>query len=310
MRLLRFERNGEASTGILTPRGIVDLPRAADIFYDFDLPTSLDVVLTDMHAHLDTLSAFIEAALDVAVKMAALGESDEQGPTWLIPPGSVKLLSPLTAPQKIICVGKNYAEHATELGGDVPEYPILFSKFNNTLNGHGGYMPYSSLLTQLDYEAELAVVIGLPARDVTPADALNYVFGYCNANDFTDRGLQKRTSQWTLGKSLDGALPLGPFVLTADELPDPQALELRCWVNGELRQQANTKQMVFPVAHLVSYISQYMSLLPGDVILTGTPAGVAAGMDPPPWLQSGDEIAVEISKLGRLVNRIGAAGRA
>ncbi len=309
MRLLRFLRDdGITCTGILTERGIIDLQCAAEIFYDFDLPLTIQDILANASAQLDTLGAFTEAALDVADKMAALGEMDS--PEWLLQADNVQFLPPIDTPHKIIGVGKNYADHAAELGGPPPdEYPMLFSKFSNALAAHGDTIPSPSYLQKLDYEAELAVIIGRAARDVFEDDALDYVFGYCNGNDISERALQNRTSQWLLGKTLDKSLPLGPFILTADAVPDPQALDIRCWVNGELRQNASTRDMTFSVARLISYMSQYMTLLPGDIIMTGTPAGVAAGMPNQPWLKTGDEIVVEITHLGRLSNRMGGTAR-
>ena len=156
----------------------------------------------------------------------------------------------------------------------------------------------------MDYEVELAVVIGKEAKYVSEADALDYVLGYCNANDVSARELQMRTSQWLLGKTSDSFCPLGPYLVTADEVGDPQKLATRSWLNGELRQNSNTADMVFTVAQVVSYISQYMTLKPGDVILTGTPEGVILGMKEKVWMKAGDKVAVEVEKLGRLTNTL------
>jgi 2-keto-4-pentenoate hydratase/2-oxohepta-3-ene-1,7-dioic acid hydratase in catechol pathway len=203
---------------------------------------------------------------------------------------------------KILAVGLNYRRHAQETGAPIPETPILFSKFNNTLAAACQSVKLPDVATQYDYEVELGVVIGKRAAMVSEASALDYVLGYCTANDLSARDLQMRTSQWLLGKSLDGFCPVGPYLVTRDEVPDPQKLELHTWVNGQERQNSNTADMIFSVAQIVSYTSRYMTLEPGDLIITGTPEGVILGMPQPrTWLKAGDEVTVEVQGLGRLV---------
>jgi 2-keto-4-pentenoate hydratase/2-oxohepta-3-ene-1,7-dioic acid hydratase in catechol pathway len=211
----------------------------------------------------------------------------------------------VTAPNKIICVGLNYRKHADETNAPYPEYPILFNKFNNTLTGHRKDIAVPRVTKELDYEAELVIVIGRRTKNVDRSDALASVFGYCAVNDLSARDLQMRTSQWLLGKTCDGFSPLGPYLVTADEVGDPNALGIRTVVNGETRQQSNTSDMIFRCDELVSYISRHMTLEPGDLILTGTPEGVALGMPPERrvYLQPGDTVTVEIDKLGALTNR-------
>jgi 2-keto-4-pentenoate hydratase/2-oxohepta-3-ene-1,7-dioic acid hydratase in catechol pathway len=205
-------------------------------------------------------------------------------------------------PGKIIAVGLNYRRHAHETGAAIPDTPILFSKFNNTLAASGEPVVLPRVATQYDYEVELGVVIGRRAAYVGREQALEYVLGYCTANDLSARDLQMRTSQWLLGKTLDGFCPVGPYIVTRDEVPDPQQLELRTWVNGELRQNSSTSDMIFSVAEIVSYASQYMTLEPGDLIITGTPEGVILGMpEPRTWLKPRDDVTVEVQGLGRLV---------
>ena len=221
------------------------------------------------------------------------------------PEAELELAPCLPAIGKIICVGLNYRRHAMETGAQIPEVPILFSKFANSLAAHGQDIPIPSETTQADYEVELGVVIGRRAQHVAEGQALDYVAGYCVANDLSARDLQMRTSQWMLGKTLDGFLPLGPYLVSADEVPDPQTLGLRTFVNGQKRQDSNTSDMVFSVAEIVSYTSRYMTLDPWDLIITGTPEGVILGMpEPRPWLQPGDELALEVDGLGRLENRL------
>ena len=214
---------------------------------------------------------------------------------------SVRLLAPSPSPQKIVCIGLNYREHVREAGQPMPDRPVLFPKFANSVSDPGAAVEIPRVVTQADYEAELGVVIGRTARAVPEADALEYVAGYVCLNDLSARDLQFETGQWTRGKAIDAFLPMGPWLVTPEDVGDPQRLGIRSWVNGELRQEANTSDMVFGVAELISYISQACSLVPGDVISTGTPFGIGMGFSPPRWLQPGDETVVEIEGLGRLV---------
>jgi len=207
-------------------------------------------------------------------------------------------------PGKIVCVGLNYRKHAEESGAQIPTSPVLFSKFGNTIAAHGEGVPLIDAASQYDYEVELGVVIGQTARNVSEADALRTVFGYSTANDVSARDLQMRTSQWLLGKTLDKFLPIGPYLVTADEVPDPQLLSLRTWLNGELRQNSNTADMIFTVAEIVSYISHHFALDPGDVIVTGTPEGVIMGTKEKVWMVPGDLVEVEVEGLGKLANRM------
>lgn len=229
-----------------------------------------------------------------------LADGDGSEPLAL---AELTLRAPVPKPGKIICVGLNYGDHAAETGLDVPPDPPLFCKFANSVADPGATVPVPLVVTDLDYEAELGVVIGRTARRVSSADALEYVAGYVCANDVTSRDLQFRTSQWTAGKAIDQFLPMGPVLVTADELGDPQKLPIKCWVNDELRQDGSTADMIFGVAELIEYITRTMTLEPGDVLATGTPSGVGMGMSPAGYLADGDEVSVEIGGLGRLTNR-------
>lgn len=280
MRLLTFRGHDGLRLGVKTDRGVLDVTGAAGL----------------------TPAQFFAAGLEGLPRLAELVNA--AAADAFLDEATLTFGPCVVAPEKIICVGRNYADHAAESGGAVPETPMLFSKFNNALAAHGEDVPLRSAANEYDYEAELAVVIGRQARDVSEADALDYVLGYCNANDLTARDLQRRTSQFLLGKSLDKFLPLGPYLVTADEVPDPQALRVRLWVDGDLRQDASTAEMVFSVRHIISYASRYFTLEPGDVICTGTPAGVIMGHANPQWLRPGQEVTVEIDGLGRLTNRL------
>ena len=216
----------------------------------------------------------------------------------------VRLLAPIPRPGKIVCVGLNYRDHAAETGKPVPTEPVLFAKFANSVVADGATVEIPPATRETDWEAELGVVIGPPTRRVGVGDALDHVAGYTCLNDLSARDLQRSGGQWTRGKAIDGFLPMGPTLVTADEVPDPQALAISCTVNGERVQQSSTAEMVFGVAELISIISQTMTLEPGDVIATGTPPGVGMARTPPRFLDAGDEVVVEIERLGRLTTRM------
>lgn len=222
----------------------------------------------------------------------------------LMPMASLRLAPVVTAPEKILCVGLNYRRHAVEAGMAIPTTPVIFGKFANSLAAHGDVVSLPSVDFKYDYEAELGVVIGAEARDVSVESALGYVAGYCCANDLSARGAQLATSQWMIGKMLDGFLPLGPYLVTADEVPDPQALQIKGLVNGAVMQDSSTSDMIFTVAEIISHLSRHCTLKPGDVIITGTPEGVQMGFKTPTWLKSGDAVAIEISGLGSLTNTL------
>ncbi len=203
---------------------------------------------------------------------------------------------------KVVAVGRNYYDHAVEGGNEPPKSPLLFTKFTNALAGHNAKITLHAISEQIDFEAEMAVVIGKRASKVNEADALNYVFGYAPLNDVSARDLQFSDGQWVRGKSLDGFCPVGPFVTTRDEIADPQALKIEGVLNGEVMQSSNTKMMIFGVAYLIHYITQGITLEPGDVIATGTPEGVGVFRKPPVLLKDGDAFEVAIEGLGALLN--------
>ena len=209
----------------------------------------------------------------------------------------------LLEPEKILMVGYNYRKHIAEVKAQVPTEPVLFNKFNNALLGHGATVPLpTQVSTEFDYEVELVIVMGKTARDIAEADALSFVAGYCTGNDFSARDLQRRSTQFMLGKTPDGFAPLGPWLVSADQIPNPNSLGLSCHVNGERRQFSNTSDMLFSCAQIVSYISRHMTLRPGDIVYTGTPEGVIQGYPPERrvWLKPGDQITCEVEKLGEL----------
>lgn len=247
-----------------------------------------------------SVADFYKDGLGALAKLQKLREEGE--PSLSLE--ELKLAPVVPDPGKILCVGLNYRQHARESEMAEPAYPVLFSKFNNALAAAGEPIAISAAWKEVDYEAELAVVIGRRAANIPAAKALDYVLGYCCANDLSERERQFRSGQWLLGKTLDGFCPLGPTLVSADEIPDPQKLWIRGWYNGELRQDSSTADMIFTVAEIIAYASQNMTLYPGDVILTGTPQGVIFGRAEKVYMKAGDTFAVEIEMLGRLENQL------
>jgi len=212
-------------------------------------------------------------------------------------------------PGKIIAIGLNYQDHAEESKGKIPVFPLVFAKFPSSLLGHGEVITWDRRITQkVDFEAELAVVLGREVWNCAEADALEAVFGYTCANDVSARDLQFGDGQWVRGKSLDTFCPLGPWIVTRDEIPDPQDLGIRCKVNGQLMQDSRTNRMIFSISRLISLLSHHFTLFPGDIILSGTPAGVGAFREPSIYLKDGDEVIVEIDRIGMLANTCRVVG--
>jgi 2-keto-4-pentenoate hydratase/2-oxohepta-3-ene-1,7-dioic acid hydratase in catechol pathway len=292
MKLLTFVKKDNLRLGIQTKQGIVDIAAARSEMHDQNIPTEIMEVIQGGPAAIIALENFLDQ-LDLSNKADMIDESNvEWGPC-------------VPEPRKIICVGLNYRRHADETNASYPEVPILFNKFHNTITAHKKEIAVPKVTDKLDYEVELGIVIGKTAKYVSKEEALNYVFGYCTGNDLSARDLQLRTQQWLLGKSCDDFSPVGPYLVTAEEVGDPQNLTLKTFVNGEVRQNSNTSDMIFTCAEIVSYISQHMTLVPGDLILTGTPEGVVLGLpaDQQVYLKPGDVVTVEIEKLGSLTNR-------
>lgn len=253
---------------------------------------SMASFLADGRKAMDELRSWIERAESFGL------ESDGSPKVWL---------PPIASPGKIICVGLNYRPHVEESGLELPNSPVLFNKFTTSLVGQGATVSAPTEAREFDYEAELVTVIGRTCSKVSEGDALDYVLGYCNGNDLSARDLQFRTAQWLLGKACDGFGPMGPYLVTSDEVPDPTHLSIEGRRNGIVVQQANTEDMIFSVPYLISYISQFMTLAPGDVIFTGTPEGVIMGHPESQreWLQPGETFTVAIEGLGELVTHIG-----
>ncbi len=283
MHLLYFKTATGVHLGIQTPTGIINVDawcRANDA-PEFGLDPVTNDDLTELR------------------QIANL-----EGNAFRLPTDSVELASCVQRPHKIICIGLNYRKHAIESGMAIPTIPVVFTKYDNTLCEYGEAIPLGSVGEQFDYEVELGVVIGERCKNVSKEEALSKVLGYCVANDLSCRDLQFRTSQWLMGKSLDKFSPLGPTLVTADEVSDPQNLRLTCHVNGDKRQDSSSADMVFSVAEIIEDLTKHFTLEPGDLILTGTPEGVAMGMPDKPWLKPGDVVRVEIEKLGFTENKM------
>ncbi len=238
------------------------------------------------------------------IEFIARGGSPEPGED-IVALEDARIHAPIARPGKIIGIGLNYEDHAQETGADIPEKPIVFTKYSNTIVGPGDPIRIPPITEQVDYEAELAVVFGREARNVPEPEALEYVFGYTNANDVSSRDLQfSEGGQWTRSKSIDTFCPIGPYIATRDEVPDPQNLSVRCILNGETVQDGTTSKMIFSVAELVAFLSSGMTLEPGDIIVTGTPPGVGMARSPQLWLKDGDEVTIEVQGLGTLTNPV------
>jgi 2-keto-4-pentenoate hydratase/2-oxohepta-3-ene-1,7-dioic acid hydratase in catechol pathway len=288
--------SGAARAGLLVEDRVVDLAQAAE-----------QLGLAPLPHDLVSLIASGAAAMNTAREIERRASGDE---SLGAAAASVRLRAPIPRPARnVVCVGLNYREHVAEsrsvAGAAAPAYPVFFTKPPQTVIGPGDEIPWHGHVSEMvDWEAELAVIIGAECRDVDEASALEVVFGYTCANDVTARDLQGRHQQWYKGKGLDGYCPLGPAIVTPDETGDPQALDIALRVNGVEKQRSNTRHMIFPVARLIAEWSAGMTLLPGDVLLTGTPSGVGVGRTPPEFLRPSDRVEVEVERIGVLRNRV------
>lgn len=291
MKLLTFNKNGKLALGVKTEAGIIDVEKALNVFPENGVMTDMMKLIDGGDEAVRRLEQFIKSLEDRGAGYVKRDSEIEWGPA-------------VTEPSKIICVGLNYKKHADETKQPYPERPILFNKFENALTGHLSEIEVPRTTERLDHEVELGIVIGKTGKFIPEDEALDYVFGYCTTNDLSARDIQKRSSQWMTGKTNDGFAPVGPYLVTKDAIDNPNNLRLTTTVNGEVRQNSSTADMIFSCEELVSYISNYMTLKPGDLIMTGTPEGVILGrpIEERVYLQPGDEITVEVEKLGALTN--------
>ena len=283
MKLATFDHQGSTRIGILREDGIIDLSRMAP-----QLPTEM--------------CAFLAAGADaLEAATAAVGKADRD---TLIPLADIRLLAPVLRPPKILAVGLNYADHVAETGRDTPKIPMIFNKQSTAVTAPGDPIHIPRASDRVDWEGEFALVIGRRCRHVPRDQAAQVIAGYTIANDVSVRDWQMRSPTFTMGKSFDSHCPLGPVIVTADEVGDPHRLDIRTWVNDELRQSSNTRELIFDCFALIEHLSTAFTLEPGDVISTGTPSGVGAAMDPPTFLKAGDTVRIAIDKLGELQNPV------
>ena len=304
MRLLTFTATGRTAAGLEVNGFVVDLARAASA-----LPTTRTSLPGDLREILEMGDEALQTARRIQEWVASALTAGQRptgsdGQTIVYEVGQVKINAPIPRPGKIICLGLNYADHAAESGSELPKSPLLFAKFANTIIGTGDPIILPRASEKVDYEAELAFVIGRRAKHVPLDRAMEYVAGYMNLNDVSARDLQQETSQFFKGKSPDTFAPCGPYLVTRDEVPDPHGLDIRCYVNGELMQNSNTRQLIFNIPFLVHHISRTITLEPGDIISTGTPSGVGMARKPPRFLKPGDVVRVEVAGLGVLENPV------
>ncbi len=313
MRLVTYAARGQIRAGALEGDWVVDLGRASRLrearasvgWRGAALPSSMSRLLANGDGAI-ALARETVAAIGPALADPARAETLRQdGIAWAR--GEVRLLPPVPTPPKIICVGRNYAEHAREGGAAPPEIPIYFGRFPHSLLAPGAPYVLPRASTQVDFEGELAVVIGRTGHQVDEARALEHVAGYTIFNDISIRDFQRRTSQWMIGKNFDRSGPLGPALVTCDEIPDPQRLTVTVDVSGERMQEADTRTMIFSVAYLIADVSRALTLEPGDIIATGTPSGVGFARTPPRWLRAGDVVRVSITGLDVLETPVVAA---
>jgi 2-keto-4-pentenoate hydratase/2-oxohepta-3-ene-1,7-dioic acid hydratase in catechol pathway len=302
MKLISFRQKDRTGPGILLGTEILDLAEAGR--------------LAGESADLSSMLAIVRAGAPVLASCRRLEQQvlaqRERLSAALLPAASAQLLAPIPTPvRNIFCVGRNYLDHVREgfsarnLAAQVPEVPQFFTKATHALVGPDSEVRLDRKVTQkLDYEVELAIIVGRGGRDIPASAAFDHVFGYTVANDVTARDLQRRHDQWFKGKSLDTTLPLGPCIVPRDDIGDPRTLELSLTVNGEPRQRARVEQMIFDIPTLIASLSAGLTLEPGDILSTGTPSGVGFAMDPPQYLRGGDELIARIDRIGELRNRI------
>lgn len=305
MRIVSFVVNDRVRLGIETEGGILDANMAYRVMLAEQGDTAPDR-LADALLPADAV-AFLEGGqrcLDAARALVTYAKDSAAIKPHLYDPVAVRLTAPVPHPSKVVCVGRNYQDHVSEMKREVPTIPVIFSKLPNTVCGPEDTVPFPRVSEQLDYEAELAVVIGKRGRYIEEADAMDYIAGYTALNDITVRDWQHRTPQWLQGKSFDNTAPMGPALVTADEITDPHNLNIKLYLNDEMRQNDNTSRLIFNVPKLISFISQVMTLEPGDVVATGTPGGVGVAMDPKGFMKVGDRVTVEVEGIGTLTNFI------
>jgi 2-keto-4-pentenoate hydratase/2-oxohepta-3-ene-1,7-dioic acid hydratase in catechol pathway len=281
MRIVTFRRNADSwpEVGVVRDDTVVSLGA--------NCPNMVSLIANWSQAQGPVLEYLDKAPAEAVAKLA-----------------EVKLMAPLQRPHKIICIGLNYRDHAIESGMEIPQFPTVFNKFSSCIIGPGDEIVLPKASEKPDYEAEFAFIIGEEGRNIKAEDWRKHVFGYTIINDVSARDFQMRTTQWMMGKAFDTFCPMGPWIVTANEIDDPHDLDIKMTINGEVLQDSNTKELIFRIPELIEYLSSVMTLESGDIVSTGTPAGVGLGHKPPRWLRAGDECVVSISGIGELRNPV------
>ncbi|MFS0824640.1 fumarylacetoacetate hydrolase family protein [Bacillus sp. 1P02SD] len=295
MKFVSYRSQSTIYLGILVEDQILSLNRLYDLYkeqlpQDWPLPTDMKELIEQSEAILPNLESLLNC----------YEESDQLS----ISLSEVEVLAPINNPEKIICVGLNYLDHCRETNMDPPSSPVIFSKYANALIGNQASVILPINSNQVDFEAELAVVIGKEAKGISEEEAEDYIFGYTIMNDVSARDIQFADGQWSRGKSADTFAPIGPAIVTKEEVGNPHQLEISLRLNDEIMQHSNTENLIFKIPYIVSFLSQSMTLKPGDIIATGTPPGVGMGRNPQVWLKEGDQISITIEKIGTLLNDV------
>jgi 2-keto-4-pentenoate hydratase/2-oxohepta-3-ene-1,7-dioic acid hydratase in catechol pathway len=285
MRFVTFQAGGKVGPGLLAPNdSVIDMAAAG-------FPSLLDLIEAGSDGR------------DKAEAFAAGARAENK-----LPLGSVKLMAPIPRPRKLICVGLNYRDHAAETGATIPDVPTIFNKFATAVIGPGADIVLPKVSKSPDYEAEFAFVIGKGGRHIAAEDWQDHVWGYTIINDVSARDYQRATTQWLMGKTFDTFAPMGPWIVTADEIADPHNLDISLEINGETLQNSNTKELIFKIPDLIAFLSSVFTLESGDIVSTGTPSGVGAARKPPRFLRPGEEVTVKIAGIGELTNPVVAEG--
>lgn len=313
MRVISYKKWNEKRVGVLVEEHLIDVNRAFS--YKLEKQGQLNAKkLASAQVPSDVIDFIAggQQTLDITDDLIewVREEKKSSGPDKLVEMGilfsinQVDVTAPIPRPNKIICLGDNYREHAIEGGDPIPEEPIYFPKYANCVIGPGEEIVIPKVTDMVDYEVELAVVIGKTGRYIEQSEAMDYVFGYTIVNDVSGRDYQRRSSQWAAGKVFDTFLPMGPFIVTRKEIGDPHDLRISCSINDEVLQDSSTKHMIFKIPKIIQDLSDILTLMPGDVIATGTPPGVGTARTPPVWLRPGDTVTLEVEKIGKMENPV------
>lgn len=306
MKLVTLQKDKEKSIGLIKNEQVFDLTAINELYGEANQDRLyVPAFLTDMKAFIEQSDEALSYTTELVNFYENIGQKGESGyQDVAIPLEKAEILAPLSQPEKIICVGLNYYDHCRETGMEPPTSPVIFSKYANAIIGDKDSIELPVNSNEVDFEAELAVVIGKEAKQISEEEANDYIFGYTILNDISARDLQFADGQWIRGKTADTFAPIGPGIVTREEIKDPHQLDISLTLNGEVMQDSNTSNLIFTIPYIVSFLSQSMTLKPGDIIATGTPPGVGMGREPKVWLKNGDQLSITIEKIGTLSNPV------